>query len=248
MKLRFLSLLLLVPALALSCGKQGDPADNSGNPQKETPAAEPADHSVTILLAGDSTCCTWPESSAPKEGWGQNLADVLGDDAKVVNLALSGYSTKWFIEKGKWDELCAQIKEKDIVCIQFGHNDKSSSVEERRVDVPGYKANLLKMVADVQEKKGIPVLLTSIRTRSFDSSGKLKSSSLIDYTNTVREVSREQEIGLIDIEVKMTSWLQKLGDAGSVKYYMSDNTHLTHDGACEVAGMVAAGLDKLGLW
>lgn len=245
MKLKLLSIFLLVPTMLMACSKQGDNTQ-SATPSTQEPPREPADHSVTILLAGDSTCCTWPETSAPKEGWGQNLADVLQDDAKVVNLAASGHSTRSFIETERWSQLCAQIKEKDIVCIQFGHNDKNSSVEERRIDVPGYKVNLARMVADVREKKGVPVLITSITLRKFANGSP--RVSLSDYTNAMREVATEEKVQLIDINIQMLTWLSRLGEGGSIPYYMSDDTHLTHDGAYAVAEMVAAGLVKLGLW
>ncbi|MBO4476402.1 MAG: hypothetical protein J5737_06755 [Bacteroidales bacterium] len=208
-----------------------------------------------ILLAGDSTCTEYGESSAPQEGWGQRLAEALGGDARVENHAHGGESTKSFLNNGRWDALRAGVFGGDLVLIQFGHNERKTDEAYHTEPYTTYKENLKKMLDDVHERNGVPVLLTSICTRTFNTDGTLRRS-LGDYPKAMREVAAETGTPLIDIEEQTYQWLSSLGPEGSVPYYLMDkrdpaamdNTHLTKEGAQAVAQMVAKGLRSLGLW
>src|SRR5262245_27320233 len=75
---------------------------------------------VRIVIIGDSTVCDYPDSR-PERGWGQFVQERFNDSVKVVNLAVSGRSTKTFIQEGRWQQALAE--KPDYVVIQFGHND-----------------------------------------------------------------------------------------------------------------------------
>ena len=213
-----------------------------------------------FILAGDSTCTTYSDPNIA--GWGMYLSQALGDDAKILNLAVGGRSTKSFIKEGKWLNLLDNTIEGDIVTIQFGHNDYSTA-EDRHTVLDGnsaeeygnYQPNLRKMVADVKAKKAIPILVTSINTRTFDSSGN-PTCGFKAYVEAMKAVATETNTLLIDINAQTQAWLKELGPDGSVPYYVMDkrdpeamdNTHLTRPGAEIVAGMVAQGIKDLGLW
>ena len=226
-----------------------------------------------FLLAGDSTCTIYSASDVLK-GWGQFLADSLGGGAKVTNLAVGGRSTKSFITGGNWEGLLDATVKDDIVIIQFGHNDASgdtskhtvldgNSTEEfpegSGVIVGNYQDNLRRMVADVRAKNAIPVLCTSINTRSFNSQGN-PTNYFTDYVPAMRSVATETNTLLLDLNKMTCDWLISLGStaaerlAASDPYYVTnkkgenDNTHLTALGAQTVAGMAARGIKALGLW
>ena len=212
-------------------------------------------HIGKFLLAGDSTCTEYNASAAPQTGWGQCLAAALGGDPVVKNFAIGGESTKSFIDSGKWDNLCANIVSGDCVLIQFGHNDEKTDDAHHTDPQTTYKENLTKMINDVLDRGGKPVLLTSVCRRGFHSNGDPLDTHG-DYPPAMRELALATETPLIDIEAQTRQWLKELGPDGSVPYYIMDkrdpnamdNSHLTLEGAEAVAGMIATGLKNLGYW
>ncbi|MBO4476335.1 MAG: rhamnogalacturonan acetylesterase [Bacteroidales bacterium] len=222
---------------------------------------------MKFLLASDSTCRTNSQSEYPRAGWGQYLAQELGNNADVMNLAVGGRSTKSFITNGHWAGLLSSCNSGDVVVIQFGHNDAVSSTEKHTaldgssteeyqgVVVGNFQPNLRRMVNDVLAKGGIPILSTSTSTRNFDSSGHVVRN-IPGYIQATRDVASEMNIPLIDINELTCQWLESLGKEGSEPYFVTnkldpsvtDNSHLTHEGAQVVARMVADGIKALGLW
>ena len=81
-----------------------------------------------IYLLGDSTCQTNNEDTYPQTGWGQLLNLFVNENYEVVNLAKNGRSTKSFIDEGLFEICKNNLKENDIVIIQFGHNDEKDDV------------------------------------------------------------------------------------------------------------------------
>lgn len=213
-----------------------------------------------FLLASDSTCRTNSQSEYPRAGWGQYLAQELGHDAEVMNLAVGGRSTKSFITNGHWAGVINSCHAGDVVVIQFGHNDSSSqaakhteldgsSTEEYQGIVVGnFQSNLKRMVNDVLAKGGIPILSTSTCTRQFKDGHAVHS--VPRYAQATREVAAEMNVPLIDINELTCQWLETLGFEGAEPYFVTnkldptvtDNTHLTHEGARVVARMVADGI------
>lgn len=82
---------------------------------------------VTIYIAGDSTACNYEAARSPRTGWGQVLEQFFTDQVNVANEAISGRSSKSFIEEGALDRILSQIKPNDYLFIQFGHNDQKKS-------------------------------------------------------------------------------------------------------------------------
>lgn len=104
--------LILAPLAAVhAADEEKDAARSSRTPMK-------------VVLAGDSTVATVTQAPPDRPdlaGWGQMLGEFL-PDAKLINHARSGTSTKSFRAQGLWDRV---LKEKgEWVMIQFGHNDQ----------------------------------------------------------------------------------------------------------------------------
>jgi hypothetical protein len=83
------------------------------------PAADPP----RVFLAGDSTMADKP-LDLPERGWGMVWPRYFKDPAVVRNHAVNGRSTKSFIDEGRWQAIVEQLREGDVVIIQFGHNDE----------------------------------------------------------------------------------------------------------------------------
>ena len=210
----------------------------------------------TIHLAGDSLCAPYPESAAPQTGWGQCIAAALGDpDIRVVNCAVGGESTKSFIDSGKWQKLIDGVRRKDLVLIQFGHNDEKTAEKRHTNPSTTYKDNLSRFIDETRAKGGIPVLLTSVSRRYFNADGTLQRTHG-DYPQAMRELAAATGTPLIDMEELSYRWILELGPEGTVPYFVldkrnpeaMDNTHLTREGAEVIAGMIAGKLNELRIW
>lgn len=212
-------------------------------------------HKTTVFIAGDSTAQTYTqERHGYIRGWGQMLPLYLTDDVQVINHAMGGRSTKSFIAEGRWEKLLAQVQKGDYVFIQFGHNDASKK-PERHASYEDYRANLVRMVNDVRQRKGHPVLLTSIVMRTFYK-GNLIDDRLKGYPVIMRQVAKEMNVPLIDANLKTRDFVTMLGDKASIPYYrhvepgvdhikpdgVKDDTHMMEKGARKVAYLIAEGI------
>ena len=173
---------------------------------------------VKIFIAGDSTAQTYKEErDGLIKGWGQMLPLFLDDKVEVVNHAMGGRSTKTFLNEGRWDKLMSEVRKGDYVFIQFGHNDASTK-PERYASPADYHDNLVKMISDVRAKKATPVLLTSIVMRTFVN-GNLTDDRLKTYPVIMRQIAKEYNVKLIDVNQKTKDFITVLGDKKSVPYY-----------------------------
>ena len=199
-----------------------------------------------FILAGDSTCAIKKMERRPECGWGERLSRHLGG-AEVVDLALNGYSTKSFIDKGKWKALLAQVEKGDVVVIQFGHNDEKKADPKRFTEPFGdFYDNLCRFAADVRGKGGRTVLMTPVCRRAFQG-GKVKSTHR-EYPAAVRKAAADTKSVFIDMEDLTRGWLESLGPKASKDFfYVSpegkpDVTHFNYQGADAVAALVAGAI------
>src|SRR5262245_3153365 len=89
------------------------------------PTSQPALRPITIVLVGDSTV-------QPSSGWGPGFEKMLRPEAKYVNWAKGGRSSKSFIDEGWWTKAIAE--KPNYVLIQFGHNDQPGKGPQRETD------------------------------------------------------------------------------------------------------------------
>lgn len=213
---------------------------------------------VTVHLAGDSTMAGQLASKRPYTGWGEPFATMLCNGARVINHAQNGRSSKSFLSEGLWEALVSKLKNSDVVLIQFGHNDQKSgneSLYEAARD--GYKKNLRGFIEDVRAKGAVPVLVTPLVRRTFDSQGELQAT-LGEYPAVVRKVADAMNVKLIDLNTITRDLLVGMGPLTSRDWFVhlapgvsknypqgkQDDTHLSPLGAREIAGRVAIELRK----
>src|SRR6476619_7088904 len=147
----------------------------------------PEKKKITVWLIGDSTMANKEIKAFPETGWGMPFSYFFDSSVVVDNRAKNGRSTKTFIKEGLWQPVVDNLSEGDYVFIQFGHNDEvktkaSYSTEEE------FTANLERYVSETRSKKAIPILITPVARRKFDSSGRLEDTHEV-YSNLVRNVA-----------------------------------------------------------
>lgn len=215
---------------------------------------------VRIFLAGDSTMADKEKKAYPETGWGMVLPSYFNDDVQIENHARNGRSTRTFISEGRWDFLINRVSDGDYVVIQFGHNDQSKQKTDRYTPPADYKKNLERFVTDVRAKGAIPILCTPVERRKFD-----KDSNFVDqhgiYPNLVRQVAKEMNVYLVDMQHTSMDFIIQAGNQGSIQYFMhvkpgecekypdghEDNTHFKPAGAMEMASEFVDGLRQLGI-
>jgi lysophospholipase L1-like esterase len=218
----------------------------------------PQKKNIKIFIAGDSTAANKEVKAYPETGWGMPFAYFFDSTVTVDNRAKNGRSTKTFISEGLWQKLMDDVHEGDYVLIQFGHNDESKAKAERYTTPEEFKANLTKFVNDTRSKKAFPVLLTPVSRRQFDSVGIVKETHAV-YSPLVREVARQTNAPLIDLDELSRQLLQKFGPENSKLLFMqlepgehpnypegrNDNTHFNELGARLIAEIVLKDLKKV---
>ncbi|WP_066725871.1 rhamnogalacturonan acetylesterase [Sphingomonas pituitosa] len=215
----------------------------------------------TLFIASDSTAQTYAADRYPQTGWGQMLPCGLTADAVVVNRAIGGRSTKSFLAEGRWDTLLAEAKPGDVVLIQFGHNDASTTKPERYAPAGTlYRDNLLRMIWEARGHGLVPVLVTPPVRRSFD--GTRVKADFAAYSEVMRALVSSTSTPLLDLEARSAELVQRLGPEGSRKLYLhlkpedkavgfpkgiNDDTHFSELGARAMADLVAQELKTLKL-
>lgn len=223
------------------------------------PAAEAlAEGPVTLYTIGDSTMAPNTKCDEdpgdPGRGWAEPLQQFF-DPAQLVvrNCAVSGRSTKSFIDEGRWQKVLDRIVPGDLLLIQVGHNDAKKSDPKRYTDPETtFKENLRRFVNEARGKGATPILATSIVRRQFGKDGTLRDSHG-RYVPAAAEVAAELNVPLVDMNHLTGELVLKYGPEESKKLYLyvepnvaerfpdgnADDTHLCIRGAEEFAALFA---------
>ena len=228
-------------------------------------------NTTNIFLAGDSTVTDYTLESDyeakrnPQQGWGGVFQEffvadslktlkssALAKSVLVINKAKGGRSTRTFFQEGRWRYIFENLKPKDYVLIQFGHNDESEKKVDRYVDIQGYKEYLRLYIHQVREKGATPVLITSV-SRNYPWSDGILGDSHVEYAKAMLEVGKEQNVATIDLNKLSREFLTKKGqDFVTNNYFMNlppgkyeaypngqkDDTHFQPEGAKAIAQLV----------
>ena len=213
---------------------------------------------IKVYLIGDSTMADKEVKAYPETGWGMPFAWFFSESVTVDNRAKNGRSTKSFIAEQRWQAVMDQLKEGDYVLIQFGHNDE---VPTKKTYTPEdqFAANLVRFVTETRSKKAIPVLITPVARRKFDSADIVETHAV--YAAIVRKVAAEQQVPLIDLDKESQQLIRKFGpdDSRLLFNYLApgqnpnypdgrqDDTHFNELGARMMAEIVLADIRTLQL-
>ena len=184
-----------------------------------------------IALAGDSTMCAYPPEHSCR-GWGQYLGEHLKPGAEVLNLAVSGRSTRTFLPSAQWRDLLRA--KPDLVLLQFGHNDSHAAGKPESTDAANdFRDNLRRMIREVRAVGAQPVLITPMHRRVFHVDGR-PNDILRPYAEAMIVVAGELEVPLIDLHASSGRLLKELGQAESMRLHANldtDKTHFSEAGA-----------------
>lgn len=198
-----------------------------------------------VFIAGDSTAAEYGPERTPQAGWGQMLQSYL-DPARIEvrNHAKGGRSTRSFIAEGRLDAIAGELRQGDVLLIQFGHNDAKFEDPSRYTDPAGdYAAFLMRYVQLARDKGATPVLITPVARLLYDFGSLLDTHGV--YTLAMKQLAAREDIALIDLNDRSTRWIRALGEQGARPYFLfvpeqqkADGTHFSTAGANAVACLV----------
>jgi lysophospholipase L1-like esterase len=193
----------------------------------------------TIYLLGDSTVCDQPLE--PYNSWGQMLPRFFKPGVAIANNAESGESLRSSLSAHRLDKVLSTMKVGDYLIIQYGHNDE----KEKGAGIGAfttYKADLKTFVVEARKRGGIPVLVTPVQRRTFDEAGKITNSHG-DYPEAVRQVAREENVPLIDLNAMSKLFYEAMGpEKSKLAFKDGDGTHHNNYGSYELAKCIVAGI------
>ena len=191
----------------------------------------------TIYLLGDSTVCD--QSKEPWNSWGQMLTYFFNSHVAISNQAESGETLRGALHAQRVAKVLGDMKNGDYLFIQFGHNDQKEKGQGVGA-FAGYKSDLESVVTDTRNHGGVPVLVTSMNRKRFDSSGKV-INTLGDYPDAVRAVAKEMNVPLIDLNAMSKTLYEAIGKDKIDRAFV-DGTHHDAYGSYELARCVVEGI------
>lgn len=206
----------------------------------------PNTKATTIFLSGNSTVVD--QDREPWASWGQMIPSFFEPtNICIANYAESGETLSSFKSAKRLQKLLSLMKAGDYLFIEFGHNDQKQKGEGIG-PFTSYKRDLKYFISEVKKKGGIPVLVTSMNRRSFDSTGHI-NNTLGDYPAAVRQTAQEENVALVDLNAMSKIMYEAWGPEKSVKAFvhypantfpnqdkkLEDNTHFNTYGAYEIA-------------
>ena len=254
------ALLLLVMSIGWSVMAMADDAVNKDSSKP------------TVWIIGDSTVSSFADNYYyPRYGWGTQIDKYLDGTYEVKNIALSGRSSKSYVNDKEYKELTAGMKQGDYLLMGFGHNDEKAEAD-RYTDPNGdYKtagsfANSLyeNYIKPAQAAGTTVILCTPIVRRTATAewsdsnlhitkdSGDFKGG---DYAQSIRNLGKELNIPVVDM-TKMTKELyDTLGPDETVNLHAwtsskatsVDNTHTNIYGGTYNAYLVTKTIKELGV-
>ncbi|MEL4179451.1 rhamnogalacturonan acetylesterase [Roseateles sp. PN1] len=194
---------------------------------------------LRLILVGDSTM-------APRSGYGNALCHSL-DKLACLNLARGGRSSKSYHAEGLWANVLTLLREgghRDLVLIQFGHNDMPGKPGRSTDLATEFGPNLAAYVQELRALGAHPVLLTPLTRRTF-AQGELQND-LRPWAEATLRVASTLEVPVIDLNALSAAAVQALGQAEADTLAMAppqfDRTHLGSKGAALFAEQVLQAL------
>jgi lysophospholipase L1-like esterase len=216
-----------------------------------------AGHRFTVYVAGDSTASVYDSTLAPRTGWGQALPVFAGRGVSVQDQALSGASSKSFVDLGLLDRILSTIAPGDYLLISFGHNDEKADAP-RHTDPYTTFQDYLRLYIDGARRHGArPVLVTPVERRRFDADGHALLSHG-EYPEAMRRLGAAERVPVVDLTAASRDRWERLGLDGTKDVFLwldplkhsnypdgvQDNTHFQAHGAIEVARLIAQDLQR----
>ena len=162
-----------------------------------------------IYIVGDSTVAKFEETYFyHRAGWGTEI-ETYFTNKPVLNLALSGRSSKSFTKEKNYEEFL-NIKSGDFVFIGFGHNDEKFDDPNRFTDATkelndptSFKYSLYNNYIKVAKNVGATAILVTPIVRLAEDNNYINEKVHItkygDYRKAIVELASEVGVDYVDL-------------------------------------------------
>ena len=226
----------------------------------------------TLWVIGDSTVAEFQDNYYyPRYGWGTQLYRYF-EGIRIKNLAVSGTSTKSFLETPQYQTLLSEMQTGDFLIIGFGHNDEKP--ESARftdasgsITAPGSIQNYLAeaYINPAKEAGVSPIVCTPIVRRNAGNNYTGNSGHIIgeqttiegtfpggDYSRAILMAGVAKNVPVLNLTKRTREIYEQLGAQGvknrhamvSSQENSIDNTHTNIYGAACNAWLIADELAK----
>ena len=225
-----------------------------------------------IVCVGDSTVAKFNDVTYyyPRFGYGTKLDNFF--KLEVVNLALSGRSSKSFLKEANYEKMKKILNSGDYLFIGFGHNDEKDDDEARfstalydETVVGSFQYNLYNYYIKVAiELNATPILLTPIIRISpnLDFSGfNIHDTKNGNYKKAIIDLGKKYNIHVIDLTKYTYELFKNLDYKNQVIHHAIpkgikinneltydiksvDKTHLSEFGALYISYLIEEDINK----
>lgn len=202
---------IFIAALSLSfilVGCNSTESSNNGSDE----SSEKVLSNKKIFILGDSLSCEFNDTTYyyPRYGFGTQISNYFSPSLEVVNLALSGRSSKSFILENNYTTFKNSISEGDYLLLAFGHNDEKSDDVDRFTDASlplsnenSFKYSLYENYIKIAEEKGASTILSTPIVRLSTSDDYSSKNGHItengNYAEAIRELGKEKDVPVVDL-------------------------------------------------
>ncbi len=214
----------------------------------------------TLWVVGDSTAAAFDDTTyySPRYGWGTQL-DHYFRNIHIRNLAVSGTSSKSFLNTAQYQTLMNEMQYGDYLIIGFGHNDEKAESGRYtnpnfNYTVPGSTAYYLyeSYLRPAKERGVTPLLATPIVRRNLGNNYTGESGHITedqttaegtfpggDYAKAIRSIAVAKSVPILDLTRRTRDIYEQYNAQGvknrhawtSSREVSIDNTHTNLYGA-----------------
>lgn len=195
----------------------------------------PREDAVRVACIGNSITRGSCIDMASEFGYPAQLQQLLGNGYNVHNFGMAGYTmlTKGdypYVKSGAWK--MAQAFEPDVVVIKLGTNDSKTHNWQYGKD---FEHDMQAMIDTLKALPSKPRILLAHPIRIFKEHHGMSDSVLVNAINPVIDkVAKKNKLEVIDLRLAITD----------EKMLVSDGIHPNHNGAKQIAQMVADAIKK----
>ncbi|MFT4155451.1 rhamnogalacturonan acetylesterase [Parafilimonas sp.] len=229
---------------------------NNTDPKVCAVEIAPDTGATTVFIAGNSTVVD--QANEPYAAWGQMLPSFFQPEKiSIANYAESGETLIAFKGERRLEKVFSMAKPGDYLFIEFAHNDQKPG--GNHLDpFTTYSQTLKGWISECRKRNITPVLVTSMHRRRFDSTADTVINTLEDYPAAMRQVAKQENVTLLDLNAMSKTLYEAWGPAYSVKAFvhypantfpnqpaeLKDDTHFNTYGAYELAKCIIEAIKK----
>ena len=245
-----------------------DMSPSGSAPSASAPSAAASQSQPTLWVVGDSTAAAFNDTSyySPRYGWGTQLG-LYFKGINIQNLAVSGTSSKSYVDTEQYKTLLQNMKAGDYLLIGFGHNDERA--ESGRYTNPNGSLSIVgsfqsylyeKYIQVARDHAVTPVLCTPIVRRDRGNNYTGESAHITstvkneegtfaggNYAKAINQLGVGKSVPVLDLTARTKDVYERLGADGvknrhawtSTREVSIDNTHTNLYGAACNAWFIA---------